>query len=310
MSNIIKHRSVVDNTGGSHRPFSETGCDMPVIKRRALGAKNDSDISRCFPSRDACLDELNRIRVEMAGVKRELREAQSRKETLRSEIAELEAEREKLARYEGMDIDGEVVKILKQAEEDAAAIRDAAVGEAGEAAEALKSQGYLDGLEQGASEARLQVKEENRRGVEALSALLEELSGLKDGLVARHEDEIVELSLAVAEKVVGKQIREDRQAVVDMLREVLEQNRREEYIKIRMSGDLMPVQAKVSEQIREILETLCQQVDIVVESEAAPGQLIVETASGFTDLSVGTQLGNLREVLREERMPEPTKQTL
>jgi flagellar biosynthesis/type III secretory pathway protein FliH len=307
LSSVIKYSSVVDQreeSAAAANPL-QAALERAVIKHNYVPAGNH--IIQ-IPTRDAYQDELNRLMIEIEDAKVSLKEFTEQKQVFQEEIAMLEQERDKLQKYEGLNIEAEVAGKIKAAEQEADRIRndaeEAAKRDSVELVEAMKTQGYLDGLEQGANEARQQVRDENKAGVEAVAALTEKLSSAKDELVAENEDDIVDLILAVAEKVIGKQLEDDPKSVAEMLRSIMEENRREEYIKVTLSKDLIPIQAKASEQIKKLIESLGHQVDVTVDPDAKPGSLLVETSGGFTDLSVDTQLANIREPMETSRGEE------
>jgi flagellar biosynthesis/type III secretory pathway protein FliH len=307
LSSVIKYTAVVDRRSENAPPPIplQVALEHAVIKRNYVPPEN---YQFHIPSRDAYQDELNHLLIDIEDAKAELKELEQQTADYQTEIAALEKERDKLKQYEGLNIEAEIASKINAAEQDAERIRkdaDKVLKDAEENArtssielvESMKTHGYLDGLEQGANEARQQVRDENKAGIEALAKLTETLSGAKDEIVAENETEIVGLILAVAEKVIGKQLAEDPKAIVDMLKSAMEENRREEYIKVTVSKDLMPIQAKASEQVKKLIEALGQQVDVTIDPDAKPASLLVETAGGLTDLSVGTQLKNIRETM-------------
>lgn len=306
MSSIIKSVAVVDQRARGPMVFTiqEPGCSLTVLKGGAFPGHTPQ--RQPIPRHDEYLEKLNCIKVELADaqaalksvsrqLEQEKRELTRLREEGQQELCSLREERAVLESMQDLSVDQQSIQLLQEAEKHAAQIRSQAVENAQSAVEALRSQGYRDGLEQGAAEAREQVRAENRESVETIGRLLEELSSIKDGLVRRNEQEIVGLVLAIAEKVIGRQIQEDPKAVVDMLRNVLEQNKREEFIKITIGGDLMPAEAKVSQEVKGMLLELGHQIDVYVDSDGSPGTLVVETGKGFTDLSIRSQLEIIAE---------------
>lgn len=303
LSNIIKSVAVVDDRYRENLQFVMTAHEAdgtPVIKRRTLGATASfSELPRIMPEKDGYLEQLNRIKVEVAEEQKELRSLTRQLEDMRAEVVKLEEKRASLEKLKGLDIGEQAAKIIQDAQEQAEQILAVARENAASAVEDMRGQGYREGLEQGTREAKEQVRAENEQGIRTISALLEELSSLQAAIVKENESEIVNMIIAVAEKVIGRQLREDPVTVVDMLRGVVEQNKREEFIKVVISKDLLPVEAKVSEGIKRMITDLGQQIDVLVESDGQPAGLVVETPGGFTDLSVGSQLENIAETLHE-----------
>lgn len=304
LSNIIKSAAVVDDRPQSIR-FAAGGReglrDRTVIKRQVLGGLPPEEaVWKLPPTKDSLLEELNRIRIKIADAEKELRSVEQERELVAREVDTLLEQREALKQMEGMSLDDQAKSILRDAEEQARKTVEGAKSRAAEAVEQLKAQGYLDGLEQGASEAHERFRTEHEPEIRHLEQLLESLSGMRDDMVKECENEIVSLIIAVAERVINRALEDDPKVVVGMLRAVLEQHRREEFIKVVLSPDLLSAGAKVSENIRKTLQQMGENVEISIDPGSAPGTAVVETPGGFTDLSVQTQLGNLHDMLLEE----------
>lgn len=305
MSKIIKSIAVVDKRPDADLRFfvqaHEPDTALPVIKRQALGGQ--AQMVYRPPARDALLEELNGIRVEIEDAQNELRAMNRQVKDTYAQIEALEEQRKALEALEGLSIDEQARAIIQDAEQQAKQIVEWAQNQASEAVDQLKTQGYLDGLEQGASEAHERYSAEHEPDIHKLEALITELSGMKQEIIRESESDIVSLIITVAEKVIGRAVKDDPKTVVDMLREVMEQNHREQYVKVTISEDLIPATAKVTENICKTIQQLGQEVDVVVSTSDPPGTLVVETVGGITDLSVQTQLDSIQETLREDTSP-------
>lgn len=304
MSRIIKSTAVVDARPEQERHFvvhaQEPDVPGHVIKRQTLSGGQVLSMGRRPLTKDALLDELNRVRVEIADAQQELRGVSRELDEARQQVAELRKQQEALEKLEGLTIDDQAKAILREAEAQADQMIEYAKQQAAAAVDQLKGQGYLDGLEQGANEAREQFRAEHAPEIERLRLLMTRLTNLERDLIDQSEKDIVSLIIAVAERVIGEHLQQDPKALVGLLRDVMERNRREVFVKVTVSPDLLPAQAKVNEAVRRAIQEMGQQVDIVVDQEAQPGTVLVETPKGFTDLSVPTQMENLHEALLEE----------
>lgn len=303
LSRIIKSAAVVDDRS-QQAVLAQSMPDhlaMPVIKRQVLsgGALPSRGAARTAPTRDALQEELNRTRLQIEQAKKELRAVTGELESNRTEVKNLQERRQALEAMEDLTLDEQAKKILRDAEAQADQMLSWAKSQTADAVEGLKAQGYLDGLEQGANEAHAQYREEHRPEIERLSRLIQEMSGLRDEMIRENESVLIDLVVAIAEKVIGTQLRGDPGLVVELLRETVEQNRREEFIKVVISEDLLPAKAKASAEVKRMLQGLAEQLDIFVDTEAPPMSVLVETSKGITDLGVPTQLQNLHGVLKE-----------
>jgi len=315
LSRIVKSISVVD--GRTHTPVDGVLPEfdrVPVIKPGTFSYRHNpyADDTLFVPDKNGYLDELNRIRVEIAEAKTELRglrrkteealiEEELEKERLELERQEREEERQREIALSNIPAaKEEATRILAQAQENAAVMTAQAGAEAIKMKEEAENHGYLEGFEKGFKQATGEFIAENNPKMKELDHLLEELSNYREEMIARNEKDLLDVVFTVAEKVVGYEIKSEPRSVVSMLYKTLDDNRREEYIRITISPDLMPVDAKISAEIKKRITDTAPNAMLYVESDEPEGTCYVETDKGIIDLSVKTQLDNAKKLLGEE----------
>lgn len=308
---IVKAMAVVDD----RPPIRKTLADVieaelnniPVIKKQLFHYRDNpyADPELLLP-KQGYIDELNRLKVEIAQAKEELRKLGLDIDKLNeppeeTEPAESEAEAEIAEAEDPAEIariaQAEAERMLRETRDNVQAMMAAYEEEGKKLAEQAKSNGYLEGFNEGFAQAQSEYKEQNEPKARELEALLETLSNYHEEQLAQNERHLLDLVMTVARKVVNREIKEDSRAVVTMLYDVLDRNRREEDIRITISQDLMPVEAKASAEIKKMIAQTAPSALIYVEEDADEGTLIVETSGGITDLSVNTQLDNIEEML-------------
>jgi len=246
------------------------------------------------------VDEVNRLRVEIAQSKAELRtlcreldEAREEMDSARALLAEEEAGPDAAA--ESCQAAGR--KTREDAEREARDLVEAARDEALHIAEEAKNNGYLEGFNEGFEQARREYQDENQPQADLLEDMVQRVSEYERKQVRENEQNLLELVLAVSEKVIHREISERPETIVDMLREVVEENRREELVKITISNDLLPVAAKCSKEVIDLLESMGANIAVGLSGDLGGDGLMAETSAGLTDLSVSTQLNNIAELL-------------
>ena len=297
LTKVVKSIAVVDD-----RPppgmKPATGIPPPpaatVIKRNAATAPEAPWKDAPRP-RQGYVDELNRIRVEIAQAKAELR-------TIRRELEE--AVKNAAAAQAASNTDTENADIAKAgqlelARQEAEQILENARAEAAAIHESAQNQGYLEGFSKGFDEAKAEYTAENGPAVHRLQQMLEALGDYQHQLVEESESGLVDLAIGIARRVIGRELSTDPTVVTDMLYGVLDANRREEFIKISIAKDLMPVEAKASEEVRTLLMRANANVQLLADIDLEPGGCVVETPKGYTDVSISTQLNNLSVSLKE-----------
>lgn len=168
-------------------------------------------------------------------------------------------------------------KIVSTAEEDVKRVRQKAVREGYEAGllEAAAKSGSLLKEMQGAVG---EIRETEARNMELLS------------------DEIIGLSLSMAEKILHKRLEENENELKELAHAVIQSEKDKKHIHLQVSNQMM----RLVEQMDQELEQVRERYQSTIKVKAVPmppGTCRVETEDGITDASVYVQLENLREQL-------------
>ena len=198
--------------------------------------------------------------------------------------------------------------LLRQAREEAEALLEQARAQAQQELEEVRAgardEGYRDGYAQGIAKAM----EDAQRDREEVAARLEkEVQGfLEKADMAREEvllqarDELLDLCIAVAEKVVRVSLRSSSEVIVRMIQTATERLKRQEWVHIYISGCDTKSMAQISPALTTALGALSQHVKIIPMGDDEGGTCIVETPEEIIDASVSTQMSNIRDLLRDQ----------
>ena len=314
LSNVIKSVTLVDqfdnNDGGQLSPLI-----LGRVIKRSDVCQPQVPVStdfRLFAPKVAYLNEINRLKIEIEDAKNQLRSLRGEIENPLQQPAE-EPGRPFEENCENVDKEAIEQRIQKlraaenEALERARAAEEAALrltGDAEKDAEQLrqqaKNEGYLEGFNKGYEESLDEFKSRNEPMAEKLAFLVEQLSEFEQMRLRNSEQELVDLSVGVAARIVAGELETNPKAIVKMIRETVTQNHSEEYIRITLSDELMPVELEASAEMRQLLEQLGANVTVMTDTKAGTGTIKLETPKGIIDMSVDTQLENVREILREE----------
>jgi flagellar assembly protein FliH len=277
---------------------------MGVIKRGLFEYRKNpySDETIAMPDKNGYLDELNRLRTEIASAKAELRslgrffeeeEEPPKDEVEAADEAELQERRAKLAREEAE-------RLLAETKTKVAEMQAYTDQECRRLMDEARSTGYLEGFDKGFAEAQAEFTSVNNPKMKELESLLENVSSFHEEMLSQNERQLVELAMTVCEKILGREIEADSRVIVSMLYKVLDENRREKNMRITVSPELMPAEAKVAADVRKLIAQTAPEALLTVDEDSPRGTLVVETSKGITDLSVDTQLKNIKDMLLEK----------
>lgn len=150
-------------------------------------------------------------------------------------------------------------------------------------AEAARTEGYQDGYQAGLGRAA----EQQRAAVEQLGLISKTARVETDRLIRGLEEQVVELALAVANKVIEREPSADPSIVVDVVRSALDE----------IQGATM-VYVRINPQDRELVEPhwqamlhgpIVEHSRLVVDEQVEPGGCVIETQVGQIDAQISTK---------------------
>ncbi len=182
---------------------------------------------------------------------------------------------------------GVIKKQVSDAEEAARLIRQKAaeaaenrIFDAESAAENIRAEAYRAGREAAESEWAenlLAIKEKRAR------------------ILSTIEQEILKLSVKLAGKIIGGEIKQDEATRTEIVLNALRQTRQQELLTVRVSAGDLPLLERMREKIDSFGRA--KFIDFVADQAVAHGGCIIESSSGTIDARVETQLRILESAL-------------
>lgn len=195
-------------------------------------------------------------------------------------------------------------KAREEAEELLAQAREQALAEQEEIRAGARDEGYRDGYAQGTAKAMSDAVRDREataaRLEKEVQAFLEKASLAREEMILQSRDELVELCLAIAEKVVRVSLKSSSEVIVRMIQTATERMKRQEWVHIYISGCDVRQLSKISPALTTTLGALSQHIKIIPMGDGEDGTCIVETPEEIVDASVSTQMSNVRDVIRDQ----------
>lgn len=225
-------------------------------------------------------------------------------------LAEPETDEEPLPPEEGTDAEeevvtaagGEAISIIAAAREKAAAV----VAAAGEDAAKLRREAYDEGYEKGFAEGRVNGEAaglEQARGAIAEAAdkasqILALARQQADEAFAAAERQVVELALAVASKVLAREVAENPTVILPIVKAALEKVQDQEQITIRVNPECYELVLAARPELQAGLARAAS-VAVVADGALKDGDCIVETPYGTVDARIDTQLELVKAAVKD-----------
>lgn len=190
-----------------------------------------------------------------------------------------------------------------QAEEIIAAAKQAAETEVAkihqQAAEKGYSQGYADGAEKGRKETAAATEAAAQQSIQEMQCFLQQAAQLRDDSIDRLREELLQVAITVAEKVIHVSLQSSEEIIRRMMIAAIDKLKRREWVQIYVADCDVKGAVQADPALASALSGLSSHVKIVPMHDAEPGTCIVEMPDEIIDASASTQLDNIRAIVRE-----------
>jgi flagellar assembly protein FliH len=156
--------------------------------------------------------------------------------------------------------------------------------------------GYRDGLEQGRAEAEQRLQAEYAARLEEARSVLELAHRHKETIIQEAEPFLVELSTAIAGKVIRRQLTLEPEWVLEMIRSVLSRRREQGLISLCVSPAQYSFVSDAKEDLQQALDPQAELM-IVPDPSVADHGCVIRTSFGSLDARVDTQLAEIKQAL-------------
>lgn len=187
--------------------------------------------------------------------------------------------------------------LLRQAEEEVARLR-------AEAQQSGHAEGHAAGLQRSVDEIRAAAKQladaqlqtEYQTAMPAFQALIAGLHADREKWLAHWESAAIELALAIAEKVIRRQLAMNPELSPELVRAALQLAAGQPQLRARLNPQDLEAFGDHAERVVQEL-TGCADATLIADPAVSLGGCIVETQHGRIDSQIETQLERLAEEL-------------
>jgi flagellar assembly protein FliH len=159
--------------------------------------------------------------------------------------------------------------------------------------ERLLSEARAAGQREGEAAGRLAAEKEVQPVLQRLAASIQQVSELPSQLRAQAEADLVRLAVAIAQRILQRELNVDPEVIMGLVRVGLEKVRMQEVTRVRVSPDHQTA-------VREFLVRAgAAHIEVGADPALEPGGMIFETNRGKLDVSIGTQLREIERGLTD-----------
>lgn len=163
--------------------------------------------------------------------------------------------------------------------------------------------GFEEGKKTGYSEGLSHGKAESKNITDQIQPLLADIARQKNGILLLAENDLLNLAMTIAEKIVGSLTAVHQELILDTIKKSLP-------ILLEKSRLTIKVAPEQEEFVRQNFENILsldrdlKEIKIEADRRVGPGGCILETSSGRVDARIEKQLEVLTSTL-EKQIPTP-----
>ena len=167
-----------------------------------------------------------------------------------------------------------------------------------------RQEGYREGVAQALEEGRIHQEEQAAVMAQEVEKFLEQASDALDRQLDENINELRDLAIAIAEKVVCISLRSSTEIIGRMVQAALDKRKHREWIHIYISESDARRMGQIPATLSAAVSGLSDRVRIIPMADDDSGTCVIEMPDEIIDASASTQLGNIRSMLMNGRQPE------
>ncbi len=159
---------------------------------------------------------------------------------------------------------------------------------------------HAAGLREGEATGRTRATAEFQQAVERMTRSIDEIAGFRPRLRSEAEADMVRLSLAIARRVLRRELAIDPEALHGLVLGALEKIQGQEISRVRVHPSHAALVADCLRQNGSAVN-----VEVVPDPSREPGAIIFETQRGNLDASIESQLQEIERGLADRLRKQP-----
>ena len=160
--------------------------------------------------------------------------------------------------------------------------------------EAIKK-GFAEGIELGKAAGRKDSNAQFEKALQEIETIVEAVRKERISWIENQKDDLANVSLEIARKIMKQQINTSDEAILKMLEDVIHENRNETSIKIYLSEYSKTMDLKVDKALSEKIRNIAKNISVSLIKEE--DVIMIETSSGIVDISFASQMENIKEAI-------------
>jgi len=162
--------------------------------------------------------------------------------------------------------------------------------------EQVRAEGYKQGYDEGKTESEQEVREQWETALIEARSILDSAYRTKEQIILEAEPFLVDLSAAIAEKIIGKQLTVSPEWSIDLIRRSLERRREQGVITLCVAPHQLSFVQAAREELTMAIDSQAE-LQIVPDVTVKDNGCVIRSAFGSIDARIDTQLSEIKHEL-------------
>lgn len=189
---------------------------------------------------------------------------------------------------------GEAEKIINNANEKA----DNIVNEGKSRLQQIEEEAFQKGWQKGFAEGAEEAKKEHAELLSEARKTLEEAALEREKIIRGAEDEIAQLAVAVARKIIFREMFADPSIVGDVVQEAIRKVTDREEITVKVHPADLDFVLSLQDELTRTIKGI-RKLKILADNSVTPGGCVIESPNGTVDARIESQLAEIEQSLLE-----------
>ncbi len=163
------------------------------------------------------------------------------------------------------------------------------------------NQGFTEGLAEARKEGRVEIEKQAAEQGKTVKKFLEDAARERVELIEQSKEELKDLALAIAEKVIRVSLKSSSDIILRMIESATDKHKRCEWAHIYIADCDTKAMALTIPELTSALSHVSDRVRIIPMADDESGTCIIELPDEIIDASVSTQLDAIRGVMSSSR---------
>lgn len=164
--------------------------------------------------------------------------------------------------------------------------------------ELAKKEGFNAGYNAGSDQAEKDLREQYNERLNNAQSILLEAYRIKEEIIQESEQDIVQLSLLIAKKIINREIEQDPNIITELTREILSSTKEIEHVSIFVNPDYYIYLHNAREDLSRGINGRVQLL-IYPDPSIDSAGVVIKTSFETIDAKIDTQLEEIKKILLE-----------